>query len=48
MVTVPPETGTKYFSRYEIAWDFVKYPSGIDGYRVDIEVDAKTKSIKSI
>ena len=48
MVTVPPDAGTNYFTRYEIAWDFMHLPSEIDGHRIDIEVDAKTKSIKSI
>lgn len=48
MVTVPDDTKTSYFTRYEIAWDFLTLPSGIEGYRVQIEVDAKTKSVKSV
>lgn len=48
MVTVPDDTKTSYFTRYEIAWDFLRLPSGIEGYRVTIEVDAKTESIKSV
>lgn len=49
MVTIPEETGANhYFTRYEIAWDYMHFPSGMDGYRVAIEVDAKSKTIKSI
>jgi hypothetical protein len=48
MITVPDDTKTSYFTRYEIAWDFLSLPSGIEGYRVQIEVDAKTKSVKSV
>jgi len=48
MVTIPEERAGSYFTRYEIAWDFMHFPSGMEGYRVTIEVDAKDKSIKSI
>ncbi len=48
MVTVPDDTKTTYSTRYEVAWDFLSLPSGIEGYRVNIEVDAKAKSVKSI
>jgi hypothetical protein len=47
-ITIPENTKTNFFTRYEIGWDFIQLPSGIEGYRVTIEVDAKTKSIKSI
>jgi hypothetical protein len=46
--TIPGNTKTSFFTRYEIGWDFMRLPSGIEGYRVTVEVDAKTKTIKSV
>ncbi len=48
MVTIPEDRAGSYFTRYEIAWDFRRFSSGLEGHRVEIEVDAETKSIKSI
>jgi len=45
-VVTLPNTKSNFFTRYEIGWNWTHYPSGIGGYSVDVEVDAKTKSIK--
>jgi hypothetical protein len=45
-VVTLPNTQSNFFTRYEIGWNWTHYPSGIAGYSVDLEVDAKTKTIK--
>jgi hypothetical protein len=41
------DSGTNHFTRYQVGWDPVDIP-GMSGWKVSVEVDAKTKSIKSI
>jgi hypothetical protein len=41
------DSGTNHFTRYQVGWDPVDVP-GISGWKISVEVDAKTETIKSI
>lgn len=49
MVSIPEKSAnTNFFTRYEVGWDAKPITPGLNEFRVDIEVDAKTKSVKAL